>query len=151
MFIRLTRKPSSASLNRRTGVLLTLGAACGLLTCSPKARAANEGEVAVGGEHVLTIYFPAGGLSVKQRADKVTERLVNFLGDADLKPTDIQAVSNGKSEAKITIKGKLFYTVDAQTAKRENMTALKAAQHYAELLRAVLPKVNVKPNPGRGA
>ena len=107
--------------------------------------------MAVGGEHVLTIYFPAGGLSIKQRADKVTERLVNFLGDADLKPADIQALPNGKSEAKITIKGKLFYTVDAQTAKRENMTPIKAAQHYADALRVVLPKVNVKPNPGRGA
>ena len=129
----------------------TLLVSIGLLTCGLTARAADDGEVAVGGEHVLTVYFPAGGLSVKQRADKVTERLVNFLGDADLKPADIQAAPNGKSEAKITIKGKLFYTVDAQTAKRENLTPLKSAQHYVDALRTVLPKVNVKPNPGRGA
>lgn len=136
---------------RMSRLLLTGTAACSLLACGLYALAADDGEVAVGGEHILTIYFPAGGLSVKQRADKVTERLVNFLGDAELKPTDIQAAPNGKAEAKITIKGRIFYTVDAQTAKRENMTPLKAAQHYVDSLRTVLPKVNVKPNPGRGA
>lgn len=145
------RSSSFRQTHGKRALLLAAAASLGLLTCGPTARAADDGEVAVGGEHVLTIYFPAGGLSVKQRADKVTERLVNFLGDADLKPTDIQALSNGKSEAKITIKGKLFYTVDAQTAKRENMTPLKSAQHYVDMLRTVLPKVNVKPNPGRGA
>jgi len=146
-----SKRGSSFRRSCKSVLLLTVLSSLGLMSVGLPARAADEGEVAVGGEHVLTIYFPAGGLSVKQRADKVTERLVNFLGDPNLKPTDIQAAPNGKSEAKITIKGKLFYTVDAQTAKRENMTPLKAAQHYADMLRAVLPKVNVKPNPGRGA
>lgn len=136
---------------RKAPLLSALLLSAGLLTCGLSARAADDGEVAVGGEHVLTIYFPAGGLSVKQRADKVTERLVNILGDPNLKPTDIQAQTNGKSEAKIMVKKALLYTVDAQTAKRENMTPLKAAQHYVDMLRSVLPKVNVKPNPGRGA
>ena len=146
-----TSKPSLNSLFRKTAGLSGLLLAASLLSLGSPARAADDGEVAVGGEHVLTIYFPAGGLSVKERADKVTERLVSVLGNPDLKPENIRAVANGKTEAKIMVKDMLLYTVDAKTAKREGMPALKAAQHYVDQLRLVLPKVNVKPNPGRGA
>jgi len=114
------------------------------------AHAADDGLVDVGGEHVLTIYYPSGGYTVKQRADKVTERLVTILGDPHLRPDDIQALPNGKSEAKIMVKNQLLYTVDMPTARRNSTTPIKLAQSYVTHLRSLLPRINVKPNPNLG-
>ncbi len=143
--------------NMKTSVKTSGSVLCGLLIVGGltltgvTARASDDGAVDVGGEHVLTIYYPAGGLSVKQRADKVTERLVTILGDPHIKPEDVQAVAQGKSEAKIMVKNTLLYTVDAATAKRNSSTALKLAQSYVTHLRDLLPRINVKPNPNNGA
>lgn len=137
---------------RRSLSFLGLLALGGLSLSSLPAHAidANEGAVDVGGEHVLTIYFPSGGMSVKDRADKVTERLVTILGDPMLKPSDVQALPFGAKEARIMVKDKLLYTVDMQTAKRTNTTPMKLAQTYVTHLRDLLPRINVKPNPNLG-
>lgn len=119
------------------------------LTGKP-AHAADDGLVDVGGEHVLTVYYPAGGYTVKQRADKITERLVVILGDPHLRPNDILAVPNGKNEAKIMVKNQLLYTVDMPTAQRNSTSPLKLAQSYVTHLRHLLPRINVKPNPNLG-
>ena len=129
--------------------LLCILAVGGLSVNGISAQAADpgQGSVDVGGEHVLTIYYPSGGLSVKQRADKVTERLVTILGDPSIKPADIQAMPFGSKEARIMVKNKLLYTVDVQTAKRDSTTPMKLAQTYVTHLRDLLPRINVKPNP----
>ncbi len=139
------------SIKASAPILCGLLVASGLMLTGVAARANDDGSVDVGGEHVLTIYYPAGGLSVKQRADKVTERLVTILGDPHIKPADVQAVAQGKNEAKIMVKSTLLYTVDAPTAKRNSSTALKLAQSYVAHLRDLLPRINVKPNPNNGA
>jgi hypothetical protein len=136
---------------RRAFALMSLTAMAGLTVNGLPARAADDGAVDVGGEHVLTVYYPAGGLSVKQRADKVTERLVTILGDPRIKPSDVQALGQGKGEARIMVKNTLLYTVDMQTAKRNSTTPLKLAQSYVAHLRDLLPRINVKPNPNNGA
>lgn len=136
---------------RRVFALMSLAALTGLTASSVPARAADDGAVDVGGEHVLTVYYPAGGLSVKQRADKITERLVTILGDPHIKPSDVQALGQGKGEARIMVKTTLLYTVDTQTAKRNSTTPLKLAQSYVAHLRDLLPRINVKPNPNNGA
>ena len=137
--------------SRRIAALCGLVAASSLMLNGVAARANDDGSVDVGGEHVLTVYYPAGGLSVKQRADKITERLVTILGDPHIKAEDVQAVAVGKNEAKIMVKTTLLYTVDAPTAKRNGTPALKLAQSYVAHLRDLLPRINVKPNPNNGA
>ena len=132
---------------RCASALMGLTVLAGLTANGLPARAADDGAVDVGGEHVLTVYYPAGGLSVKQRADKVTERLVTILGDPRIKPSDVQAIGQGKGEARIMVKTTLLYTVDTQTAKRNSTTPLKLAQSYVAHLRDLLPRINVKPNP----
>ena len=131
--------------------LLALGGSMSLSSLPAHAVDVNEGSVDVGGEHVLTIYFPSGSMSVKDRADKVTERLVTILGDPKIVPSDVQALAFGAKEARIMVKDKLLYTVDMQTAKRNSTTPMKLAQTYVTHLRELLPKINVKPNPNLGA
>ena len=63
----------------------------------------------------------------------------------------MQALGQGKGEARIMVKTTLLYTVDAQTAKRNSTTPLKLAQSYVAHLRDLLPRINVKPNPNNGA
>lgn len=126
--------------------------ACGLLVAlllapSRPAAASGEGDVSVGGEHILTVRFPAAGMSIKQRADAITERLNTILSDPNLKPEDIVAVSLPNGEAKIMVKDKLLVTVDKQTARFNTTTPLALAQSWTTHLRKVLPEVNVKPNP----
>lgn len=115
-----------------------------------EARAQNEGVVAVGGEWILTVRVPAGGMSVKERADRITERLVTILSDPSIKPQDITAVPLGRTEAKIMVKKELLVTVDSETARVNQMDAMALAKKWVSHLRRVIPQVNVKPNPMLG-
>lgn len=125
-------------------------AVLGLLSAGIPAGAAGDGDVSVGGEHILTVRFPSGGMSVTERADAITERLVTILSDPDLKPADIVAVSLGKNAAKILVKNRLLVTVDLQTARYNQTSPLALAQSWTTHLRKVLPQINVKPNPNNG-
>ena len=131
---------------RTNSAALALFAACLLAgTCSARAEG-GDGDVSVGGEHILTVRFAAGGLSIKERADAITERLNVILADPNLKAADIRALPAG-SDAKIMVKDKLLVTVDSQTAKFNTSKPLQLAQAWADHLRKVLPRINVKPNP----
>jgi hypothetical protein len=125
-----------------TGVLLWGVSASALQNADPR-----DGIVAVGGETILTIRFPAAGMTVKQRADAITERLQDILSDPNLTPKDIMAVPISKTTAKITVKNKLLVTVTQDAAKFNGMTTIGLAQKWANNIRNVLPKINVQPNP----
>ena len=121
---------------------------CALATilCAGAVRADSDGDVNVGGEHILTVRFAANGMSIKDRADAITERLTRILSDSHLKPSDIVTAPSGK-DAVIKVKDKLLVTVDAQTARFNQTTPLKLAESWAQHLRVVLPRVNFRPNP----
>ncbi len=127
-------------------------ALAGLLTVGLGAQADDyhDGQVAVGGVEVLTIRFPAGKMTIKQRADAVTDRLTNILSDPHLKAADIVAVALGKTAAKIMVKDQLLITVDQQTAKANQSKPIDLAWSWVAHLRKVLPTLNVKPNPSNG-
>lgn len=110
----------------------------------------NEGQVAVGGRTILTIRVPSEGMTIRQRAEAVTDRLAVILADPDLKPSDIFAVPLGRTAAKIMVKNQLLVTVDPQTARINQAKPLELAQAWVSHLRRVLPSVNVKPNPNNG-
>ena len=110
----------------------------------------KAGEVAIGGKTVLTIRVPSEGMSIKERAEAVQNRLVTILADPDLKPADIVAVPLGRTAAKIMVKNQLLVTIDPQTARINQAKPLALAQIWVDHLRRVLPHVNVKPNPGLG-
>jgi hypothetical protein len=110
----------------------------------------RNGLVAVGGVSILTIRFPAAGMSVKRRAGAVTDRLRYILADPTLKPSDIVAVPEGDNAAKIMVKGRLLVEVEPETARYNTTTPLALAQEWTQHLRQVLPEVNVRPNPNLG-
>ena len=125
---------------------------CWLFAAAPAMGHADnrDGKVAVGGVEILTVRFPAAGLTVKQRADAVTERLNAILSDPNLKASDIEAVPLGKrclDGAEIVVKGRLFITVDCATARYNKATPIDLARAWLKHLRRVLPALNVKPNP----
>ena len=110
----------------------------------------KAGEVAIGGKTILTIRVASEGMSIKERAEAVQNRLITILADPDLKPADIVAVPLGRTAAKITVKNQLLVTIDPQTARINQAKPLALAQIWVDHLRRVLPRVNVKPNPGLG-
>jgi hypothetical protein len=127
----------------------------GLLSGALPVRAQGDndphaGEVAVGGKTVLTIRLPSEGMTIKERAEAVSNRLVTILADPDLKASDIVAVPLGRNAAKIMVKNQLLVTIDPQTARINQAKPLVLAQIWVDHLRRVLPRVNVKPNPGLG-
>jgi hypothetical protein len=131
-------------------VALALSIPAGAVQTEPAAQAHQDGVVAVGGVNILTIRFACDGMSVKERADKITDRLRHILGNPDLKPSDIVAAPLGEDAAVITVKGRLLVTIDAQTAQFNSTTPLKLARMWVHHLRRVIVQVNVQPNPNTG-
>lgn len=130
----------AASLASVCGMALTMCMAGGV------ARADSDGDVNVGGEHILTVRFASNGYSVKDRAEAITDRLTRILSDSHLKPADIVVSPSGK-DAVIRVKDTLLVTVDAQTAHFNQTTPMALGEFWAKHLRVVLPRVNVRPNP----
>ena len=139
---------NSAGVGGRLGQLGAMAFVCGLglvLSGAP-AHADSDGDVNVGGEHILTVRFASNGFSIKDRAEAITDRLTRILSDSHLKPSDIVVSPSGK-DAVIKVKDRLLVTVDAQTAHFNQSTPLALGESWARHLRVVLPKVNVRPNP----
>jgi len=123
----------------RKKAVLRLGAAgaLGLLMAIPLF--AGEGDVTLGGEVLLRIRYPRGGLTVQQQADKVTERLVNIIGDPTIKAEDIYMKKMGK-EYSIFIRKQIIITTDERTAKANGMTSEKLAQRWLKIFKRVVPE-----------
>ena len=132
--------------------LLAIGISisAGAVQTQPTTPANQDGVVAVGGVSILTIRFATEGMSVKDRADKITDRLRFMLGEPDMKPSDIVAAPLGADAAVITVKGRLLVTIDAQTAQFNSTTPLKLARVWVQHLRTVILQVNVQPNADTG-
>ena len=132
---------------RSIAFLACTGLLCGMLSASLPARA-DDGEVAVGGEHILTIRVGVPGMSIKDRADAVTERLITILGDPGLRASDIKAATSGK-DAKILVKDRLLVTVLVVDAKMNKTTPLALAKTWVTILQRVLPRINQRPLPNQ--
>lgn len=124
-----------------------VAAIAGGAAAAPPTADSGAGDVAVGGEYILKVRFPEGGMSVQQRADAITERLTTILSRPHLKPSDIRAVPMGKRAAEILVGKTLLVTVDEQTARYNGDTPMQLAQAWASRLQRVLPEINVMPNP----
>ncbi len=117
----------------------------GGLLLTPLTSHAVEGEVAIGGESLFIIHATAHGSSPDQRADMVTERLPEILGDSALSASDIKVVPTQRNEFKIMVKQHLLITVTAADGKINGITSRKQAEIWAEAARRVLPMVNAHP------
>ena len=124
-------------MNKRTAILVVIASlAAGL---SLPAQAQDGGGVIIGQQLVLRIRFPAGGYSVKERTDLVTERINEVLGSRAFKPSDVTVAVQNK-EYVILIGGNLIITADKQTADFNSSTPEQLANMWADNLRRVIPK-----------
>lgn len=106
--------------------------------------AAHEGDVIVGQEVVLRIRFPAGGLSVQERADAVTQRINNLLGSQPFNPDDVKVAVRNK-EYVVLIGDNVIITADKATAEFNKATPEQLANMWAANLRRVIPKAKAEP------
>lgn len=126
---------------------ICLLALASLLFLSGPVRAQTGAPVAIGGETLFTIYASAQGKTAEERADAVTGRLPDILGDSTLTALDIVLVPNKDGSVAIMVKRRLLITVTPADGKRNGKTALQQAQTWAQQARRVLPSVNAQPNP----
>ena len=120
--------------------------ACALPILAQETTDEKDGDVSIGSIKILTVRFATADMSIKQRAEAITNRLTSILADARIRPSDIIVLPVGKEEAKIVVKDKLLVTVDAKTAQFNHTKAMELGKMWADHLRAVLPQINAKPN-----
>jgi hypothetical protein len=101
--------------------------------------AIHGGEVIIGQEVVLRIRFPAGGLSIQERADAVTQRLNELLGSRPFSPSDVTVGVRNK-EYVVLVGDTVIITADWNTARFNKTTPKALAEIWAANLRRVIPK-----------
>lgn len=104
---------------------------------------AAPGEVTLGGEVIIRLRVPAGGLTLEQRGDLVQERVNQLLAITDLTENDVTVLPNRYGPT-IYVRGRKLITVDAETATAAEREAGSLARAWARQLAAVLPLVNVR-------
>lgn len=114
-----------------------------ILTAISLPANAAEGDISVGGKVLLRIRQPSGGLTVSQRADKITERLTSLLSESTLKPEDIK-IAKINGEVALTVGREIIITVDKETAHFNKTTPSKLAEIWVKQLREVIPTVIIK-------
>jgi hypothetical protein len=114
-----------------------------LLLCALPLFSSDPGDVIIGDEVVLRIRFPAGGYTVEQRADAVTQRINNVLGSRPFSPEDVR-VAQQNGEWVVMIGNELIITADGDTAKYNHSTPEELANTWAANLRRAIPQAKSK-------
>jgi len=125
-------------------VFMALILVCMLCWVAAPVMAAYEGDVIVGDEVVLRIRFPAGGMTVRERADQVTVRINELLGSKPFQPEDV-TVGQQNKEWVVLVGGNLIITADKTTADYNQATPQQLAEMWASNLRRVIPKAKAEP------
>ena len=126
-------------------MLVVCALCCAVLWIAAPMVAAYEGDVIVGQEVVLRIRFPAGGMTIQERADIVTARINELLGSKPFDPDDVMTAVQNK-EWVVLIGGKLIITADKPTAEYNEATPQQLAEMWAANLRRVIPKAKAEPH-----
>ncbi|MHB0999681.1 MAG: hypothetical protein ACYC27_10595 [Armatimonadota bacterium] len=108
-----------------------------LMAVSP-VNAAADGDVVIAQEVVIRVRVPAGGMTVRQRADVITARINNLLSSHLVDQADIRTGKSG-SEYAVWIGDTVIVTVDKATAAISKTTPMKLADIWADNLRRVIP------------
>lgn len=116
---------------------------CTIATLAIPVLAIPAGDVIIGQELVLRIRFPAGGKTVQERADTVTQRINELLGSQPFDPSDVTVGVRNK-EYVVLVGNTIIITADSQTAKFNKTTPEKLANIWADNLRRVIPKAKAE-------
>lgn len=101
--------------------------------------AIQPGDVVLGQEVVLRIRYPAGGLSVQERADIVTQRINELLGSNPFSRSDVKVGVRNKEHV-VLIGNNVIITADDATARFNKTTPEQLAEVWAANLRRVIPE-----------
>ncbi len=104
----------------------------------PPSACDKPGVVSLAGEVILRIHSPAGGKDCQQRADAVTERIVDTLGTGLVYPENV-TVKYIRREWAVFVKDILVITADAESARMNSTTTKKLAEAWAKNLRRTIP------------
>lgn len=113
------------------------------LLAAPPAHALEPGEVALGGEIIIRLRVPAGGLTIQQRGDLVQDRINELVAITDLNENDVTVLPLREGPT-IFVRGRKFLTVDKATAEASGRKPDALARAWARRLAGVLPEVNVR-------
>jgi len=114
-----------------------------LLGASALARAdtpSTADTVFLGGAVIMRVRVPAGGYTIPERAAMIQRRVNTILGGRPIVPSDVVVQPMG-SEAVVMVKGHLLFTADWATARYNDTTPMALAEHWADEMRQVLPKL----------
>jgi len=78
-------------------------------------------------------------MTVKERADAVTQRINNYLGSEPFSPDDVKVAVRNK-EYVVLIGDYVIITADKETAKINKTTPEKLAEIWAANLRKAIPE-----------
>jgi small-conductance mechanosensitive channel len=100
-------------------------------------QAPPPGEVFIDGRHILTVYQPIGSFSPRERADKITDRILAVAKDQNVPPESVGLVPQ-EAWTEITAGGKLLMAVTEVDAKLAGKTRKQLAGEDAGNIRQVL-------------
>lgn len=127
-------------MKRLVLLMLLLG---GLIAAISLPVFALEGDVVVGGEVVMRVRVPAGGFSVTERVNILTERINILLGGNEFYP-DRLVIKMVDSSCCIAYEKQLLVTVDAESARSNSCSVQQLADKWAINLRRVIPEAKAK-------
>lgn len=119
-------------------LLFGIAAALAFSLAQPLFAQSAPGDVLVGQAVVMRVRFDAGGVSARDRAVAIMDRIHPFLGEGQFDPASVRVQKVGADHA-ILIGNKLIATADTRTAAANRMTTRQLADLWAaNLARAIL-------------
>jgi small-conductance mechanosensitive channel len=97
----------------------------------------SPGEVVIDGRHILTVYQAIGSISPKERAAKITDRLIAVAKDVNVPPESV-GLTTQESWTEITAGGKLLMAVTETDAKLAGKPRKQLASEDAGNIRQAL-------------
>src|SRR5579872_5242627 len=98
------------------------------------AQAPTQDTVLLGGNVIMRVRVPAGGMTIEQRTSSLQLRLNKILSMGPINPDDVTVEPFG-SEAVVKVKDQLLFTADWDTARYNQSTPLELAQKWAAHMR----------------
>lgn len=99
---------------------------------------AEKGDLLIDSQVVMRIRFPAAGMSIQERVDRITDRVNLLLGSDEFYPEKL-AIQKIGNDVVIVYTDKLIVTVDLKTARANKTTSQRQATQWRDNLRRVVP------------
>jgi len=100
---------------------------------------AAKGDITVGGDLLLRVRSSAGGFTVRERTDRIYERLMTVIGEPQVMPDEV-IVKKASPDYAVFVRNRMIVTIDARTARANGTTPYKLGQVWLKSLRKQMPQ-----------